>query len=392
MPNSPRFDLRRWQSVLLVTTAAVALSLGLSQGERLHAQTAGAPYAALVAATPVAFPNDTDSNSPAVWEILDGTWTLTMFNSVAGWSELSRGPSLRALADGGNVRFDGAAPHGGLWFESMIRDTDAWYGFYHNERADVVCVGSGKVWPRIGMARSEDRGQTWRDLGPVIETPASMAACDTSNYYFVGGVGDASVVLDPDRNYAYLYYTQYAEAVDRVGVAVARLAWADRDEPAGRADIWDDGVWLPPTRGGQPVAGEDEESGDQDPAAGAVEWEFPLATPVLRAANRWDDAQPGVKALWGPSIHWNMVLKTYVMLLNEAVSNTWEQGGIYVSFNDRVDDPGGWSAPALVTRGGRWYPQVIGLEPSAGTDSLAGGAARFFMGGKSDHLIVFGRR
>lgn len=52
----------------------------------------------------------------------------------------------------------------------------------------------------------------------------------------------------------------------------------------------------------------------------------------------------------------------------------------------------GWTTPALVARGGRWYPQVIGLDPTAGTDSVAGGVARFFMAGKSEHVIVFGRR
>jgi hypothetical protein len=45
-----------------------------------------------------------------------------------------------------------------------------------------------------------------------------------------------------------------------------------------------------------------------------------------------------------------------------------------------------------VTRGGGWYPQVIGVDPTVGTDKYAGGVARFFMAGKSEHLIVFGRR
>jgi hypothetical protein len=236
------------------------------------------------------------------------------------------------------------------------------------------------VWPRIGAARSDDRGVTWTDLGPILEMPASAVDCTTSNYYFVGGVGDFSVLLGPARDYAYIYYSQYDEAGDRVGVAAARMAWADRDQPAGRVDVWNDGAWLPPS----------EVAASEEPFD--VAWEFPMATPIFRTTNRWDDGRAGVDVFWGPSIHWNTSLNTYVMLLNEAVSDTWEQGGIYVSFNDRLDAPDQWSTPALVARGGGWYPQVIGLDPTTGTDTYAGGVARFFMSGKSEHLIVFGRR
>jgi hypothetical protein len=42
--------------------------------------------------------------------------------------------------------------------------------------------------------------------------------------------------------------------------------------------------------------------------------------------------------------------------------------------------------------GGRWYPQVMGLEPGTGTDRLAGERARFFMSGTSEHEIVFQER
>lgn len=388
-PHS-RIDLSRRHSALLFTVAALAMGLVVLDAPPISAQTTGEPYAALLPAAAMAFPNETDSNSPAVWEIVDGTWTLTLVNSVAGRSELSRGPSVQRLVGRGRVAFDGAAPHGGVWFESVIRDADSWYGFYHNEREDIVCGGSGKVWPRIGAARSDDRGVTWTDLGPVLEAPAASVTCDTRNHYFVGGVGDFSVTLDAERNFAYFYYTQYVEAEDRVGVSVARMAWADRDQPAGRVDVWSDGAWLPPAPPEDRIGAEAEE----DDATPAVDppWDFPLATPIFGAANRWDDGRAGVDVLWGPSVHWNTALSSYVMLLNKATSDAWDQGGIYVSFNPRLDDPTGWSAPALLTRGGRWYPQVIGLDPTVGTDALAGGVARFFMSGKSEHVIVFGRR
>lgn len=34
----------------------------------------------------------------------------------------------------------------------------------------------------------------------------------------------------------------------------------------------------------------------------------------------------------------------------------------------------------------------MGLDQTEGTDALAGGVARFFMAGRSEHLILFGRR
>ena len=80
------------------------------------------------------------------------------------------------------------------------------------------------------------------------------------------------------------------------------------------------------------------------------------------------------------------------MLLNQASSNEWKQGGVYVSFNPRIDDPGGWTPPERLFQGGIWYPQVIGLTAGQGTDTVAGPVARFFMGGRSDYTITFGRR
>ena len=119
-------DLRRWQRTLLVT-AIVAVAV--CRAGDLRAQSAGQPFAVLLPAATVTFPNDTDSNSPALWELVEGEWTLALFNSVAGQAELSSGRSLTRLSDLGPVSFSTAAPLGGYWFEAVVRDTDAWYGF-----------------------------------------------------------------------------------------------------------------------------------------------------------------------------------------------------------------------------------------------------------------------
>ena len=306
MTSDDKFDLARWQRGLTLTL--------------------------FVGASTITFPNETDSNSPALWELVDGQWTLTLFNSVAGRAELSAGRSVTRLVDLGEVAFVTAPPLGGYWFEAVVRDTDAWYGYDHNELEGFVCAGSGKVLPRIGAARSDDHGRTWTDLGPVIETPPGEEQCDTRNHYFAGGVGDFSALVDADRNYVYFYYSQYAEKADRVGVSVARMAWAARDAPRGRVDIWNGSAWLPPT----------------------------LAPSVPEAGTDDDDA--------GDSPH------------------------VPRAPNTRLDDPAGWTAPVRLFSGGEWYPQVIGLDEGQGTDAYAGGTSRFFMAGRSDYTIRFGRR
>lgn len=90
---------------------------------------------------------------------------------------------------------------------------------------------------------------------------------------------------------------------------------------------------------------------------------------------------PGYECVRGPSVHWNTAVQQYVMLLNRTQDDTFAQEGIYVSFAPSLDDPTRWSIPQRLLAGGRWYPQVIGLEIGEGTDKLAGGVARFFIGG-----------
>jgi hypothetical protein len=90
-------------------------------------------------------------------------------------------------------------------------------------------------------------------------------------------------------------------------------------------------------------------------------------------------------------VHWNEYLGQYVMLLNRARDELFNNDGIYVSFAKSLDDPRAWSAPRKIRDGGGWYPQVGGLEPVSGTDKRAGQRARFFLTGRSDQYIEFQR-
>jgi hypothetical protein len=127
-------------------------------------------------------------------------------------------------------------------------DSGTWYGYYHNEMPAGICSTDTKVIPRIGAARSFDRGQTWESLGVILEAPRNSYDCITNNKYFVGGVGDLSVQLDRDSRDLYIFFSEYLRAQPQQGVGVARLAWADRDDPVGKVMVWRTRAWMPAAR------------------------------------------------------------------------------------------------------------------------------------------------
>jgi hypothetical protein len=263
--------------------------------------------------------------------------------------------------------------------EAVVADTDGtWYGYYHDEVPADVCPGSTKVVPRIGAARSYDRGQTWESLGIIIEAPPNSHDCVTYNKYFNGGVGDFSVQLDHDSRDLYIFFSEYLRSQRFQGVSVARLAWADRDHPEGKVMVWRTGAWIPAARAMNPE--------EEQPI-----WRYLSALPIFPASQAWHDDDRVVDAFWGPSVHWNTYLEQYVMLLSRAKNEDFGQEGIYASFAAQLDDPRLWTAPRKILNGGKWYPQVIGIEGASGTDKFAGETARFFMMGESDYFLHFVR-
>jgi hypothetical protein len=268
-------------------------------------------------------------------------------------------------------------PGGGVWMEAVIADEEGTlYGYYHNEVGTPMCAGSTKVVPRIGAARSRDGGATWESLGLVLEAPPGTANCQTNNKYFLGGVGDFTVQLDAASRDVYFFFSQYLRWDRFQGISVARLAWADRDAPAGKVMVHSRGAWFP--------ARSFKQSRDN-----GIGWVYPSAVPIFPAVEPWHDDDLEVDAFWGPSVHWNTYLEQYVMLLNRARDADWTQEGIYVSFASRLDDPSSWSAPVKILNTAAWYPQVMGIEDGSGTDKVAGRVARLFVGGTSDHVIQF---
>ena len=327
-------------------------------------------------------PGSVDSNSPAVWDLVDGVTTLHVLTSFAGVPSLLSGPRLAELGAAAPVTFV-THPGYGVWMESVILDEGGtWYGYYHNEVPSPGCTRPELVLPRIGAARSRDQGATWEDLGIILEAPPGWHTCTTPNRYFSGGVGDVSAVLDRESKDLYLYFSQYSRYAPAQGVGIARFAWADRDEPRGKVTVLNSGAWLPATR----VTSETEDGEIQ------TRWAFPFGTPLVAATKPWHDSDKRNDAYWGASVHWNTSLQRYVMLLNRTKDEQFNQEGIYVSFATRLDDTAAWTAPVKIVDGGSWYPQVMGLETSDGSDKSAGARARFFLGGRSTQFIEFDAR
>jgi hypothetical protein len=309
-----------------------------------------------------------DSNSPTEW---DSYGNLFVFTS-SQWPYRSSGPNLFGLSwPAQRVSITPRADvSGGQWIEATYRNYDGTlYGWYHNEPPGLCGSGSRLTAPRIGALVSRDDGLTWQDLGIVLEAPAGSLDCGTRNYFFAGGNGDFSVILDQSGQYFYFFISTYHRQFNEQGVAVARMSFDDRDNPTGKVWKWHNGGWNEPGLGGR-------------------------VTTTFPALIDW--RRDNANAFWGPSVHFNTYLETYVMLLNHAVDRNWSQEGVYISFNSNLEDPLGWSAPQrlpIYQQPGQplgWYPQVIGIDGGE-TDKLAGQTARLFISGRSLWEITFTR-
>jgi len=80
--------------------ATVALQAQPFPGERV-------PTATLIPATTVTFGAGADSNSPAVWELIDGRNQLFLFTSFNGWSTRHSGTAASTLVTAAARRLDG---------------------------------------------------------------------------------------------------------------------------------------------------------------------------------------------------------------------------------------------------------------------------------------------
>ncbi len=315
-----------------------------------------AQQVALRPAPTVRFPSETDSNSPAFWDDHE----LVLYNSTGLGPVRSTGSDEFDLSASQPVVL-GQSVHKPYWIESAWRDGDGTvFAWYHHE-PPPVCKNSRLTAPEIGALISRDGGHSFEDLGIII-TSGFANNCDAQNGYFAGGNGDFTVALGRKRDYFYFLFSNYGGPTDAQGVAIARMPFHRRHSPHGSVEKYHSGAWLEPGIGG-------------------------LVTPIFSATVPWES--PNADSFWGPSVHFNTYLKKFVMLLNRSCcSPWWPQEGVYVSFNDDLSNPAGWTAPSRIFEGGSWYPQVLGNGQN-GTDAKAGRVARFYMNGASNWQIVF---
>jgi hypothetical protein len=305
----------------------------------------------------IVFPADADSNSPAFWN----QGELVLFTSTGNGPVRSAGRDYSRLRNPQPVVL-GHSVNVPYWIESVWRDTDgtvlAWY---HHEPSGL-CPGTNLTSPKIGALVSRDEGRSFIDLGIVLESGYRLA-CTARNGYFAGGHGDFSVIVDPGRTYFYFLFTNYSGPLESQGVAVARLPFHRRYNPFGAVEKYFEGGWGEPGIGGR-------------------------VTAIFPASRNWQ--RSSADSFWGPSVHWNYYLGKYVMLLNRSCcSPGWPQEGIYISYNDSLSNPKGWSTPVKILGSDSWwYPQVLGSRPN-GTDRLAGQTARLFIYGISEWDLVF---
>src|SRR5256885_1433775 len=119
-------------------------------------------------------------------------------------------------------------------------------------------------------------------------------------------------MLDQQKQFLYFFFSNYPADLSEQGVAVARMRWSDRDQPAGKVWKWHHADWREPGLGGH-------------------------LSPILPARIDWHRAD--ADAFWGPSVHWNTHLRQYVILLNRSKNGKFGQEGIYASFSHDLADP-----------------------------------------------------
>ena len=308
-----------------------------------------------------------DGNSPA---FRDENGVLHVYTSTGARPTRMSGASAEELTEDHQPPSVEPRDRYPVWIESVWRGEDGVvFGWYHHEPdAQTICGNRKLTAPRIGALVSADGGVTFTDLGLIL-TSGDAPNCSAQNGFFAGGHGDFSVVLDREKKYFYFLFTNYGGSAHQQGVAIARMAFADRARPAGAVQKYFLGDWTEPGLGG-------------------------MVTPVFPATVSWDRSD--ADSFWGAAVHWNTKLESYVVVMNRACCKAnWPQEGIYISFNRDLSRPGDFSRPAKLLDDSEigfapgYYPQIFGSGEGE-TDSLAGEETRLFVKGFSKWRLIFG--
>jgi hypothetical protein len=302
-----------------------------------------------------------DSNSPAYWR--DGR--LVWFGSHGNpWR--NEGPNQFGPFQRTEVTINSVNPWP-KWLESIWpEDNGVLWGWYHAEPGGMFPDSTLTV-PRVGAMMSLDGGNTFQDLGVILET-GEAPNTSAQNGYFAGGHGDPCAILDRQQKYFYFFFGNYGGAASSQGVCIARMAFEDRANPDGKVWKYYNGTWQEAGRGGR-------------------------VTPIFPVTRSWATRDPD--AFWGAAVHWNTYLNCYVMLLNHAQGEPgFSQEGVYVSFSPDLSRPELWTTPRKIVDKSQFsgwyffYPQVMGYD-QGDTDRRTGRLARLWINGVSKWEIEF---
>ena len=284
--------------------------------------------------------------------------------------------------------------HGSVWFESIYQDPNdasgkTLYSLYHNENYPSTLIykpetGEGmsddnwppglkgdssiQAAPRIGIMKSLDGGDSWKNLGIILEdrNDRMIRLPINKNYCFPGGVGDPSAIANGD--YLYVFFGEYAypgpfspdtwtseEEASGQCVSVARIAISDLDKPEKLAKRWDGTGFNADWNGiGEPIK----------------------SLQIPRSEGGGGVSQGDELYYWGPSVSWNDEIQCWVMMLGRVDGPFWVGGKLFMSINPNKDLGAGdnsqkWSTPVeIIDRPGHtlWYPS---LQPDDSEESLA---------------------
>ena len=193
--------------------------------------------------------------------------------------------------------------------------------------------------------------------------------------YFVGGVGDFSVQLDAESRDLYIFFSQYS-ADDRRASASRGWRGPIVTAPSGKAMVFASGVWLPARAFMFPN--------------GMMRWNYPSAVPIFPAERALERRRHRGRCVLGAGRALEHLPRTVRDAAQSRQGHELETGRhlrLLRTAASTIHRPG--RTPLKILSGGRWYPQVMGIEAGAGTDKVAGRWARFFMAGTSEHLIQF---
>ncbi len=219
----------------------------------------------------------------------------------------------------------GSPDNGYAGVSGAFYNRGTWYAVYHGEDQEgMPQIGGGipGFYCRVFLASSANEGLDWQKLGPVIQSSKPKEWT-----FFKGqadrGTGDPGLVVDKNKKFVYLYYTEHSRMDNRgVQVCMARAAINENIEKGLVFYKYYNGDFKEPGIGGK-------------------------ETPLFNL--------PGGSAAETEEGHvvYSPFLNKYIMTLNidywqEFVLNTGlKKSGIYISYSD---DGVAWSDPEMLIK------------------------------------------